>query len=217
MKRAFTYIELIAVVVIMGVLTAVAITYFGRQDTLTPATDQIISHIRHTQHLAVMDDRFDYNKTSGEPTNYWTRYRWRIQFSDHDGWIYSIFADDEGRGNNSPSLGELAIDPLNGTYLSGGGIPSLPKTHADATPTMALKHYDINVAPNFSGCNGVQTITFDEIGRPYTIVAAPTAPAVVPQPIRLTSECKITLTHDSGERAAICIAPESGYARACDP
>ena len=58
MKKAFTMLELVFVIVIIGILAVVAMPSFQR-DTLQEAGNQIISHIRYTQHLAMMDDKFN--------------------------------------------------------------------------------------------------------------------------------------------------------------
>ena len=57
-KKAFSLIELIFVIVIIGILSSVLVPRFDRP-TLIEAAHQIISHIRYTQHLAMVDNKFD--------------------------------------------------------------------------------------------------------------------------------------------------------------
>ncbi|MDD7600119.1 MAG: type II secretion system protein, partial [Campylobacter sp.] len=57
MKKAFTLIELVFVIVVLGILT------FALWPTKQPtqafeAARQIVAHIRYTQHLALNDDKF---------------------------------------------------------------------------------------------------------------------------------------------------------------
>lgn len=57
-KKAFTMIELIMIMVVVGILSIAIIPRIDR-DTLLEATNQIVSHIRYTQHLAMMDNKYN--------------------------------------------------------------------------------------------------------------------------------------------------------------
>ena len=70
-KSAFTMMELIFVIIVIGILSAVLIPRFG-QDKLSQAANQLISHIRYTQHLALLDD--EYNASNAN----WYQNRWTI-------------------------------------------------------------------------------------------------------------------------------------------
>ncbi len=63
--------ELIFVIIVIGILSAVFIPRFG-QNKLSQAANQLISNIRYTQHLALMDD--EYNATNPN----WYQNRWTI-------------------------------------------------------------------------------------------------------------------------------------------
>ncbi|MCF6310454.1 MAG: type II secretion system GspH family protein, partial [Sulfurimonas sp.] len=58
MKKAFTMLELVMVIVVIGILAAVMLPRVA-SDRLAEAATQVISHIRYTQHLAMVDDQFD--------------------------------------------------------------------------------------------------------------------------------------------------------------
>ena len=60
MKKAFTMLELVFVIVIVGILSYFVSSSFQR-NPLREAADQVVSHIRYTQHLAMIDDKFDPN------------------------------------------------------------------------------------------------------------------------------------------------------------
>ena len=80
MKKAFTMIELVFVIVVIGILAAVIIPN-TRTNRLYEAATQLVSHIRYTQHLGMVDDKFD----SGNAN--WHRNRWQIRFTGNQ---YSI-------------------------------------------------------------------------------------------------------------------------------
>ncbi len=74
MKKAFTMIELVFVIVVIGILAAVIIPN-TRTNPLYEAATQLVSHIRYAQHLGMVDDKFD----SGNAN--WHRNRWQIRFN----------------------------------------------------------------------------------------------------------------------------------------
>ena len=57
-KRAFTMIELIFVIVVVGILAAIMIPKLNRNAS-REAANQILTHIRYTQHLAMQDDKYE--------------------------------------------------------------------------------------------------------------------------------------------------------------
>ena len=132
MKNAFTMIELVFVIVIVGILSSVISSSFER-NTLREAADQVVSHIRYTQHLAMVDDKFVPNpEMSKESTQArkskhaqeWFKSRWQIFFANTEGsgnqWSYMIFADSPNY-TGTPDVSEHAKNPLNvNQYLSGG-------------------------------------------------------------------------------------------------
>lgn len=81
MKHAFTLIELTFVIVIIGILSAVILPRFNSQNNADTAI-KLLSHIRYTQHLAMVDDKF---KTS----SMWKNEMWKIDFNQTNS-SYSI-------------------------------------------------------------------------------------------------------------------------------
>jgi len=115
MKRnAFTMLELVLVIVVMGILASMAIPRMER-DTRQEVADNILSAIRYTQHLALMDDKTD-------PTDVkWQMLLWHIRFSHYTltngdkRWFYTISSNSDH--NENVDKNETAIDPQNGLYL----------------------------------------------------------------------------------------------------
>lgn len=97
-KPAFTILELVMVIVVLGILASLAMPRMDR-DLRQEAADNIISAIRHTQHLALVDD-----KTNPFDTT-WQSELWKITFSDSN---YTISS-----GNN------FSIDPINAKPIDG--------------------------------------------------------------------------------------------------
>ncbi|MDR1451235.1 MAG: prepilin-type N-terminal cleavage/methylation domain-containing protein [Helicobacteraceae bacterium] len=209
----FTLIEAIITIMIAGILSMIAYAVFYEPDKLALARDQIIRHLRYTQHLAVMDDKFDPNDPN------WELKRWRLKFSTSanpiyaggkaGGWTYTIFADQDRNASNTSSLEEMAVDPLTKRRLSGGVPSRLRSDRPDFTPEMALWYWRVERL-DLHGC--LQTIAFDEIGRPFHLYNTSSS-TTVKRPMLAT--CKITLIGESGEQASLCIALETGRVSEC--
>jgi hypothetical protein len=219
MKKGFTFFEAIIIICVVSVLSVIAIEYLFEPDALPLARDQIILHIRYAQHLAVMDDKFD------SSDQYWERKKWRIKFATSiypeyaggvkDAYTYTIFADKDPKGNHSAdyTTGEIAVDPHTKKYLTGGVSTGYASVHLrsddpKAMPELALAYWKITGFKPSGGCGN--SVAFDEVGRPYTISTGIDSLKI------MTSTCKWTLTHQSGESASICIEPETGWTHECD-
>ncbi len=186
MIKAFTLIELVFVIVIIGILSTQISPSF-EVNTLTEAANQLVLHIRYTQHLAMSDNKFDAKK----PT--WFKERWQIQFKQSiydnqidknsiDIWAYTIYSDSFNRDANPNISDTIASEPLNpvvkrvngsykqGKYLSGGFKGIINGDHNGRNKKLALQEtYGIQTVQFTSSCSyyGSRRIIFDAIGRPY--------------------------------------------------
>ena len=97
--KAFTMIELIFVIVVLGILAALAMPRLDR-DLRQEAKDNILSAIRYTQHLALNDDKT-------VPGTAWQANLWNIVFQS-DGSSYTV-----------SSNGVSAINPIDGKAMDG--------------------------------------------------------------------------------------------------
>ena len=206
MKKAFTMIELIFIIVVVGILAAVAIPRIDR-DNLIELVDQVTTHIRYTQQLAMMDNVYDGSD------EHWYRGYWRIQFSNSadggEGWKYSVYKDLPGYSGNLNSEREVARDPQNEQrFLTSGASGFSANTDSKKmNKKLNLKNtYDIQKIDFDKNCGG-QAIAFDSKGRPH---GAPQK-AKNPYDKVLHTPCIITFT-DSGDRSIqIAVQPETGF------
>ncbi len=120
-KPAFTMLELVFVIVVLGILAALAMPRLDR-DLKQEATDNILSAIRYTQHLALIDD-----KTA--PGTNWQANLWNISFSS-DSSSYTI-----------SSAGTPALDPINGQAMNG-----------TSPNTLIGKKYSVSTIDFTGGC-----------------------------------------------------------------
>lgn len=202
MKRfAFTMLELVFVIIVIGILAVLAMPNFTT-NPLQQAAEQVAAHIRYTQHLAIVDDK--YNPT--DPT--WYESLWHIRFYENgtpDTYYYAVFNDTDKEGMiDTTTHTEPAIDPLTKKYLYVGNSAGDPRNNENMNLTDTY-----GVTSLTSSCDtGFIEFFFDHIGRPYVnSVSSGTTP---PFSNLLANDCNITISHPDGN-AIITIQPITGY------
>lgn len=190
--RAFTMIELVFIIVVVGILAAVAIPKVERNG-LIEAADQLSSHIRYTQQLAMNDNKFSANDDN------WHRKGWRIEF---DGTRYFIYNDIDASG--TADFGEYAVDPMNpAKFLTSAGTGT-DATNQNKKLNLANTYSITNIALG-GGCVDQNHIMFDFKGRPMAV------PTNGLYDNLYTTACTITLTNEARQTATIYVQPETGY------
>ena len=185
MKKAFTMLELVFVIVVIGILAATIIPS-TRTNPVQEAAIQLLSHIRYTQHLAMMDDKYGDN-TPGAID--WYKKRWQMRFNNDQ---YSIVS------NNNLTF---AVDPSNSsTNLSNIDL------NAEYSVSIAVTGTECGIA-----VGGEHIISFDHLGRPISGDIGANTGAYIGAQLVQTNDCAIALSAN-GETATINITPETGYA-----
>ncbi len=198
-------LELVFVIITLGILAAIALPRIDR-DLRQEAADNILSDIRYTQHLALMDFKHRFNDPD------WQRAFWRISFENcagSSGLFSQIGTDMDLQGNTDRD--EAAIDPANGKPMfwintnncRNGGDSSV------SDRIFLTKRYGVISVAASGGCSGVQHIGFDHLGRPHVSFSASDTPDYASY---MDSACTFTFTLSDGDTFAIDILPESGYA-----
>jgi len=216
-KAAFTMLELVMVIVVLGILAALAMPRMER-DIGQEAADNILSSIRYTQHYALMD-----NVTVPTDTG-WQKAFWRFGFEgcSDNGIFYYVGSDKDTEGNID--LGEEATDPANGEIMMGFNskpCESNLDAQIDATGTyksspniFITKKYgisDSNIAYAGGCSSAAQHIAFDYMGRPHTGITNSSKPDYS---TLLHTDCNLTFSFDDSSIPpfTITIEKETGHA-----
>ncbi len=207
-KKAFTMIELVMVIVVLGILAALAIPRLNR-DHRQEAADTLLANIRYAQHYALQDDKSKFDNQR------WQRRFWHIYFGTCEGEkVFTVGSDDnmDGSANARVDFDESALDPANGKHLwaHDGGTCSGSHETTEISPSVFIgKKYGVKTISPSGGCSN-NYIGFDHLGRPYG-GAFPNSN----QPDNdglITQPCIFTFTLEKGDPIEIQIEPETGYA-----
>ena len=204
MKRfAFTMLELVFVIIVIGILAVLAMPNFNRHP-LQEAAEQVAGHIRYTQHLAMVDDKFD------DKNSTWYMSRWQIRFpyttiNGEKIYYYEVFSDENQQGNSD--VFEEAIDPLTRQTI-GDGANAIGSIPASAMVNLTKKFGIIALSGSCNVLSGAsyRPISFDNLGRPYEGVYS----GIYTNPIPVGG-CTILLQHKTDGNATITISQETGY------
>jgi len=172
MKKAFTMLELVFVIVVAGIIAAVVIPN-TKTNPAQEAAIQLLSHIRYTQHLAMVDDKYDSTNAN------WFQNRWQIRVA---GDTYSVVSDNNTNfaldpSNNDQNLSINLNDDYSVTITSDGSCPA-------ANPTSVI-------------------ISFDHLGRPFVGALATNYGQLMATPCQLTltsgtETVDINITQETG-------------------
>ncbi|WP_277641884.1 pilus assembly FimT family protein [Wolinella succinogenes] len=224
-RGGFSLIEVIFVLVILGIITTLAMQK-SSDTSLYQARDQIISHMRYAQHLAMSDDKYIGGTQLAPGVNRraeaeeWPKRLWRIQFhtisnaaEGNIGETYSVYSNSptaSGTYNNNPmGYSSIARDPISQkclSYYNKNNLPSKCENERDNRLRLQ-KSFGITSVSMKSDCAANQrTIYFDYLGVPYCGGVSPK---------KLNSRAQITLTR-GGQSVAICVEPLTGYVHSCN-
>ncbi len=202
-------LELVMVIVVLGILAALALPRMDR-DLRQEAADNVLSAIRYTQHLAMVDDKTN----PFDPK--WQQTLWLIRFINPGSeWCYIVASNMDHQTNIDQN--ESAIDPANGKYMHTGDAA----IDSDESPNIFLTHkYGID-SIIFNNCKGVadtsaKHIAFDNLGRPYRGIIDTSATITTANEYKRyvsNNDCQITFNSPSFDsNFTIEIKRETGYA-----
>ena len=218
-------VELVFIIILIGILSAIVIPKM-QGDRLQEAADQIVSHIRYTQHLAMTDDKFDANNPD------WFKERWQIMFThqkitnsdEKQYWGYLIFSDTSAGHAGKAELDEIAVNPLDPSKKLVGGSSTLALgakyNDAIATNSMNLEKvygvtdvkFDSSCSPGI-GENAAKRVAFDYLGRPMKGSISSLKEAYDTAHM-IVKPCLITLfVGNADKNITISIEPETGFTR----
>jgi prepilin-type N-terminal cleavage/methylation domain-containing protein len=203
-RKGFTLLEAVFVLVVVAILGALAVPKL-EPDRRQEAADNILSAIRYTQHLALVDDKQAFNDAK------WQRKFWRIQIERcSDGaYFYSIGSDSDEGGDID--MNEAALDPTNGKPMFWTNT-SACKNGGDDTVSRNIfltRLYGVTGFQTSGGCANVQHIGFDHLGRPHVGFTNSTRPNNASY---MQNVCSFTFTLEGEDDFTITIQPETGYA-----
>ncbi len=207
-RVAFTMLELVFVIVVLGILASLAMPRLDR-DLKQEAADSILSDIRYTQHVALRDYKHEFNNSQ------WQRAFWIVGFENcaASTGLYEYIGTDVNYGGGIGD-DEAALDPANGKKMIWSGADCSNGGDSTTSDRIFITHKYGITGVDFNGtgsnsCSNAQYIGFDHLGRPHQGFAASAQPDYSSY---LDADCTITFTMSDGDTFAITILPETGHA-----
>jgi len=116
MKKAFTLIELVIVILVIGILAATIVPRTQTNPLFNSSVD-LLSKIRYTQHLSMINDKYNTDNST------WFKDRWQIVFNGNR---YSIVSDQNSTYARDPlnkekKIQDIELKGVNTIVLSGDG------------------------------------------------------------------------------------------------
>ncbi len=205
-RAAFTLVEIIMVIVVLGILASLALPRLDR-DVKQEAADSILSDIRYTQHLALTDNKHKFNEAK------WQRAFWKfsVESCANDTGLFMAIGTDLDY-SKEPSREESALDPINGKFIFWENTSECSEGLEDLDTSSRIfltNKYAIISVEGTGGCDGVQHIGFDNTGRPHVSFSNSDQPNYASV---MHETCTFTFTMEDDTTFAIDILPETGYA-----
>jgi len=223
MKTAFTLMELIFVIIVIGILSAVIIPNI-ENNSLKQAAQQVAADIRYTQHLAMINDRYDVNDKNTANVVKWFKTRWQILFSNNNSangqWAYTIFSDLYGNSTGNPNRSEIATNPGDISRIMTGGQSASDDLNISDPSFIGMNRlnlgltYGITNVTFSNSCSyyNSKRLIFDYMGRPLigniSSLTSPYDNAHI-----LKQDCNITLTQADGNSIILTIEAETGFVK----
>lgn len=223
MKSAFSLLELVLVLAILGLIFSVA-KFYPKDERLFMGASQILNDIIYTRSLALRQESFRLKGSGFEvATRQWYKSRWQLYFirsmsATNGQQTYTIFLDKNGDGN--ANLGktfinqdrEIAVDILNPKKLMNSGQSGvITQNDQKASKRFNIEqNFGITRAEFKGSCSAGTRLIFDEYGRLYS----PLRNAKDPYDKVLSNkqECVLKLSNKQNKNICIVIEPLTGYA-----
>lgn len=222
MKKAFSLLELVLVIAILGIILALAKLYL-KDNRLHLAAQQILNDLAYTRNLALMQNSFRIQSTSVADKSEWFKARWQLYFirsqsATNNEQTYTIFLDKNGDGN--ANIGkeyvnldrEIAVDILNPNKLMNFGQSGVIDKNDERTSARfnIEQRYGVEKLEFKGSCSGTTRIIFDEFGRLHS----PLRTANKPYEKVLFHKNEACVLKIMNAKEALCIVIDalSGYA-----
>lgn len=197
MKKSFSLLEIILVITLLAILASFIIPKKQISD-LDLASSRVELYLKHTRHLALMDDKFDHTDEE------WFRTRWKFKVMkcQKERGLYFVIYSNMDKGRNVDKS-ECAKDPLTQKYLYSTNHCT---DKQDSNKYVQLTRY-YGVTDVWMSCNDTTSfgeIVFGNNGKIYSKFGK------TPDEYEIKEPCLIELFDKEGNSRSLKVYP-TGY------
>lgn len=197
-KKAFSLLELIVVIVLMGIISSVLI-YKNSNNSLDVVTKRVVLYLKYTRHQALIDDKFD----KDDPQWFRKRYSFRLRRCVGEGIYYTIHSDSNKNGYISAD--ETLKDPLTDKYIYSSN--KCMENSSNSKYVLLTKVFGIDeVKMSCNDTSSLGMIIFGNDGKIYSRFANDDSTMY-----EITESCAITFYDKDKNSKTIMVEPTTGY------
>lgn len=204
LKKSFSFLEIIAVLTILGIFYSAFILKFDKQDAeLEIATQRLILYLKHTRIQALIDDKFNPNDSL------WHKKRWSLKFlrckQDVGGLYYSIYSDTNKTGQIAKD--ETLKDPLTNKHIYSDN--SCEAKEDRSKYVLLTKEFNINHVE--VSCNDTDSLGQLSFGNNAELYSKLPDTENRHYDYLVKNPCEIALYNNKGDISIIIIEPQTGF------
>jgi len=205
-KTSFTLIEIIFVLILVSIILSFSSPKI-KVPKLLLAKQQIITHLKYTRYIAMLDNKYFYNDT------YWYKKLWNIKFlnckKDVGGIYYVIYSNKYNPTRWYVSKDETLIDPFTNNYIYSSSSCQQDSLYDKSKYVLLTNYYgikDIEISCNNTSSLG--QIYFDNNGTAYSYIDNDYTKI---NEYKIKNNCIITLISNDNRKENITIEGNTGY------
>lgn len=204
MKKSFSFLEIILVLSIMGLLYTIFLPK-NRINKLDEITNRISLYLSYVRYKSMLDNKYDDND------NLWHKKRWTIKFfrcRDNDDGIYFVIYSDKNKTGH-PSDEDSLKDPLTNKLIYSSNY--CQENNKNSRYVLLTKMFDVeNISISCNETSSLGQLSFGNDGKIYSKLSAYENEF---DEYELSQPCTIKLISKEKKEKEIKIYPITGFSK----
>ena len=205
-KKSFSLIELIFIILLISIIISNIIPK-NKVSKINLAKKQIITHLKYTRYIAMLDNKYNYNDI------YWYKKQWNMKFlncsNKVNGIYYVIYSNTIKPSKWYISKNETLIDPFTNNYIYSTSKCKQDNLYDKSKYVLLSNYYGVtSIKISCNNTSSLGQIYFDNNGSAYSYID--NNYDYIEQN-KIKNNCIITLIDKYNKRENITIEANTGY------